>query len=111
MEFVAKSPTGQLMFSHPRKDWFLYFPGNVFPPCEAPRKPVVDWSAMPAWAVAVAMDDDSVWYWYDSIPENDGKHDWLLQVGYYNGLIPPSYKPKFDGDWKDSLVTRPEHKE
>lgn len=72
-------------------------------------KPEVDWSVMPAWAVAVAMDANGTWYWYDYVPESD-KTYWCLpravSLPRFTDEIPPAYAPKFTGDWRDSLVTR-----
>lgn len=68
--------------------------------------PEVDWPAMPKWAKAVAMDKGGKWYWHSEKPVVDGPW-WLPDSGDY-GSIPPKYAPKWSGDWKQSLVLRPE---
>ena len=68
-----------------------------------PASPIVNWSAMPAWANWVAMDKNRNWWWYKT------KLDilitfWGVELGHH---IPPSYAPTFTGNWQDSLVERP----
>lgn len=79
---------------------------------EKPKeKPIVDWSVIPPWLKYVAMDEDGGWCAYISKPRN-GEHTinkWLHE-GYEHKsyiYIPKEYAPKFDGDWKDSLIERP----
>jgi len=62
-------------------------------------KPVIDWSAMPAWAKFVAMNDNEEWYWYTSAPNKC--------CPYISGRIPSEYAPKWEGDWRNSLIERP----
>jgi hypothetical protein len=67
------------------------------------ERPVVDWSKERDWVKAIAMGNDTRWYRYDSVP--------MLLQGVWRGngytqLMHPSEYPTFDGDWKDSLVTR-----
>lgn len=68
-------------------------------------KPEVNWSAMPAWAEWVAMDFDGQWFWFKEQPDQGSKR-WICDGPF--GPIPSSYTPTFSGDWKDSLVQRPQ---
>lgn len=72
------------------------------------QRPVVDWSVMPAWAKWVAMDEDGNWHYFEKKPEiggyNIGGKEW---VGDYHNF-PREYWPKYSGDWRNSLVERPE---
>jgi hypothetical protein len=61
-------------------------------------KPDIDWSLMPAWAKFVAMDKEGNWDWYTSAP-NTGL--------YMAGKIPAEYAPKWEGEWRKSLIERP----
>lgn len=71
-------------------------------------KPEVDWSAMPKWAEWVAMDADGEWRWFSfREPVVDLTSD-SWENYQFSGKIPPSYAPKWTGDWKDSLVRRTE---
>jgi hypothetical protein len=69
-------------------------------------KPVIDWSLMPAWAKFVAMNEDGAWNWYRVEP-NKGWYMWLMTGTENWGEIPSEYAPKWDGDWKNSLIERP----
>lgn len=71
-------------------------------------KPEVDWSAMPAWAEWVAMDKDGEWTLFSAKPSMDVGCWWADGDVTYLAEIPPSYAPKWDGDWRDSLVRRTE---
>lgn len=81
-------------------------------------RPVVDWPAMPKWAKAVVKNKDESWRWFtvkevvpvaDFIWELGNKVSSIFSSEYKDsGLIPPAYAPKWEGDWKDSLVLRPE---
>ena len=71
-------------------------------------KPEVDWSAMPRWAEWVAMDKDGEWTFFSAKPSMDIGCWWSDGDVTYLAEIPPSYAPKWDGDWRDSLVRRPE---
>lgn len=66
--------------------------------------PVVDWSKMPAWANWVAQDGDRSWFWYNEKPELSS----FLWRGCFRGSIPSEFAPQFSGDWRDSLVERPQ---
>jgi len=68
-------------------------------------KPVIDWSTMPAWAKFVAMDRSGVWFWYEKEPII-GESTWRPETDYH-GEIPSEYAPKWDGDWRNSLIERP----
>jgi hypothetical protein len=68
-----------------------------------------DWSCLPAWMDWIAMDDDDEWYAYPGMPSQSKR------LSYWDGdkdlLIPEDYAPKgYTGDWKDSLMQRPEGK-
>jgi hypothetical protein len=67
-------------------------------------KPIVDWSLMPAWAKFVALDKDGSWLWYTHNPSL--KHVWCVIDGFI-GKIPSEYAPKWEGDWRNSLIERP----
>jgi hypothetical protein len=71
-------------------------------------KPEVDWSAMPRWAEWVAMDKDGEWTLFSAKPSMDIGCWWSDGDVTYLAEIPPSYAPKWDGDWRDSLVRRTE---
>lgn len=67
-------------------------------------KPVVNWSAMPAWAKWVAMDEFGNWFHYDKKPEKCSSS----YIGTNaQGYIPEEFAPSFTGNWRDSLVERP----
>jgi hypothetical protein len=67
-------------------------------------KPVIDWSVMPAWAKFVAMDKHGKWWWYSHKPSLE--HMWCVIDGFA-GVIPSECAPKWEGDWKNSLIERP----
>ena len=67
-------------------------------------KPVIDWATMPAWAKFVAMDESVKWFWYIRKPRMGDV--WCVIDGDF-GKIPHGYAPKWEGDWKDSLIERP----
>jgi hypothetical protein len=67
-------------------------------------KPVIDWSLMPAWAKFVAMDKKGKWWWYTHKPSLE--HTWCIIEGFV-GKIPSEYAPKWEGDWRNSLIERP----
>lgn len=72
---------------------------------EKPKsKPIVDWSILP-WFNCVARDADGCWFIYKYRPIRDVTK-WNSH-GTEFVAIPNQYAPKFDGDWKDSLVERP----
>lgn len=64
------------------------------------EKPVFDRSLLPSWK-AVAMDEDGAWFAYTEIPEQ-GEDGWETDgaVSY----IRIDRAPKWEGDWKDSLL-------
>jgi len=69
------------------------------------EKPVIDWSTMPAWAKFVAMDSGGYWWWYNN--KVTINNDYWEQESGYCGRIPSEYAPKWDGDWRNSLIERP----
>lgn len=76
-------------------------------PC--PEPVTFDWSCLPAWLNWIAIDDDDEWYAYPGMPSQSKR------LSYWDGdkdlLIPEDYAPKgYTGDWKDSLMQRPEGK-
>lgn len=70
------------------------------------QRPVVDWSVMPAWAKYIAQDECGDWWWSENKPE--ARNSVWLHDGGMDGTIPLSYRPKYTGDWRNSLVERPE---
>ena len=69
-------------------------------------KPIVDWSVMPKWAKTVVMNKLRTWYWTDDpLPAGSSDH-WLISRSNH-GVIPQEFHPRFDGDWRVSLVKRP----
>lgn len=93
--------------------WYIDDPSNVIDgidnifTLEKPKeKPIVDWSVLPAWFNWIAMDGDNEWWTFvdkPSISANTGD-TWVSSSCI---PIPREYAPKFNGDWKDSLVERP----
>jgi len=72
------------------------------------KKPVVEWAALPAWAKWVAQDSDGRWFYFASPVA-----PWMTEIEWVDprqvyARIPEGYEPKWEGDWKDSLVKRPE---
>lgn len=78
---------------------------TLFPTKPIVTEPKVNWSAMPAWAKWVAMDEDGDWFWFSEMPNTD-EGQWQHQSGCC-GIIPAQGVPNFTGGWKDSLVERP----
>lgn len=70
--------------------------------------PEVDWPAMPIWVSHLAKDSNGAWFGYDTKPSRENR-SWSTPE-YKGYRIDPSYFPKFSGDWKDSLVERPNPK-
>jgi hypothetical protein len=71
-------------------------------------KPVIDWDTMPAWAKFVAMDKGGKWYLHTSKPLIDEDfYYWKGKSDSIWNLIPSEYAPKWDGDWRNSLIERP----
>ena len=67
------------------------------------EKPLIT-APWPRWAKACATDFHRFWRWYDMEPHAN-------EYGYSGGVaisFHPSEVPVFSGDWKDSLVLRPE---
>lgn len=78
-------------------------------------KPVVDWAAMPRWINFVARDEEEGWHgfshkphlvgayneWYVNDELGDDKENIMLD-------IPWPWAPQWAGDWRESLVERPE---
>lgn len=53
----------------------------------------------------VAMDKNSVWFWYKNKPRCDLDNRCWWSVSEYESLVPhKALKIEFDGDWKDSLM-------
>jgi hypothetical protein len=74
------------------------------------EKPVVDWTAMPDGAIAVAKGKDGTWRAYNRKPEYSAEYGWLhagTNIGNGCWHLYPQHTPTFTGDWKDSLVSRP----
>jgi hypothetical protein len=73
-------------------------------------KPVVDWSKMAAWHRFVAMDFGGAWRTYSSLPVvSEVGNVWIANNGNDLGqCVPPAHCPQWTGDWRDSLVERPD---
>jgi hypothetical protein len=71
-------------------------------------KPIIDWSLMPAWAKFVVMEKNGKWYIHTSEPLIDEEfYYWRAKSDSICSLIPTEYCPKWEGDWKKSLIERP----
>jgi hypothetical protein len=74
--------------------------------------PAVDWSKLPAWAQWVAMDSTGTWRYFERQPT--AYHSGWLSTDRsptgcdYSSRIHESHLPGFSGEWKDSLVRRPQ---
>lgn len=70
--------------------------------------PVVDWDSLPKHIVAVAMDENGLWYGYVAVPKRY-ESDWDIKERYYysDWLLYCEHTPAFSGDWRDSLAVRP----
>lgn len=66
-------------------------------------KPEWDWSTTPPWLNWLAMDDDGLWYLFQSKPDIRS----TTRCRGHVVSVPKEYAPKWSGDWKDSLVCRP----
>lgn len=70
------------------------------------EKPEIDWAAMPAWCKAVTKAGlRNEWLWWSDIPKIWKDEHWYGGLG---GTIPPEYIPEWEGNWRVSLVIRPE---
>jgi len=92
---------------------FAVYPESITHIPRPAQRPVVDWSVMPAWAKWVAMDEDGHWCWFSERPSFvEGGVRWFLNSHKVSsrdfGLLPYDYLPTYTGDWKNSLVGRPE---
>jgi hypothetical protein len=64
-----------------------------------------DWSCLPPWMNYISMDKDGVWSAYVVEPKI-AKGYWMNEVFLQ---IVRDYEPKgYTGDWKDSIMQRPE---
>lgn len=88
---------------------------SIAGPWVEPRVDVTGfWEKMPAWMHWAAQDANGVWFLFAVEPElcpNDGV--WTGRNPCVRGVlphlqIPDSHVPPFTGDWKDSLIQRPE---
>ena len=73
-------------------------------------RPVVDWSVMPAWAKWVAQGYTG-WFWFTEKPTAQDDVESYCNTeesGSEFGFIPEEHEPTYTGDWKNSLVGRPE---
>ena len=71
--------------------------------------PEVDWSLYPKWWEYVAMDENGEWNGVWGAGLLCVINRWLFDAP--DGMlqsVPPEYSPKFNGNWKDSLVKRPQ---
>jgi len=67
-------------------------------------RPTIDWNTLPWWHKYVAMQKDGRWYSYADSPHISGDVWHVAQGGWL--YLPPEYAPKWEGDWKESLITR-----
>jgi hypothetical protein len=67
----------------------------------------IDLSKQPEELVAWAMDLDGNWFGFTHADLNIGGSIWTDPIGQSHVLFPSQY-PTFKGDWKDSLLVRPE---
>lgn len=73
--------------------------------------PTIDWSKEREWVKAIAMDKDGSWWRYSSPPAARDA-SWVTG-GFFHQLHPTEYPTNPDGtpwtgDWKNSLIVRPE---
>ena len=71
------------------------------------EKPVFDRSLLPPWCnKAIAMDQNGRWWHYNEEPTRREEMDmWGVTTPYGESQrIPAAYAPKWEGDWKDSLL-------
>ena len=67
------------------------------------------WPLLPPWIKYLAMDANNEWYSYSLKPYAGLSSNW-----FHNSLecsvcyVPKDYAPIYSGDWKDSLVERPQ---
>ena len=73
-------------------------------------RPTIDWSKERDWVKAVAMDANGEWYRYEKEPALCMDSGSWVDGG--DGIQPMhhSERPKFNGNWNDSLCVRPEVK-
>lgn len=72
-------------------------------------KPDVPWDDYAKWWRFVAMDKGGQWWGYKNKPTIATINEWLGHDSYYiSTRINPEHTPKFTGDWKESLVERPD---
>lgn len=69
----------------------------------------MDWSALPRWVINsgdgyIAMNEAGDWRAFIETPYA-GNSVWM--GGVYTCFIPPSYAPKWTGDWRQSLTKVP----
>lgn len=67
------------------------------------------WPLLPPWIKWIAQDEDGIWRGHMYKPDLKGccwessANSWMWYI-----IIPQEYQPIFEGDWKDSLVERPQ---
>lgn len=95
------------------REGFFGFPNDmngkdlIAPWLDAPE---VEWAAMPKWANYVSKDSSGNWNYSIREPYiESGESEWMIRDGCFS-QIPNSYCPKWSGDWRQSLVKRPEVK-
>ena len=75
--------------------------------------PVVDWAKFPKFIVAIARTKDGEWQTFNSTPElREELGEWgnFGDDFFMSGSIwQERLRPKFTGDWRDSLAIRPSH--
>ena len=69
------------------------------------EKPIFDWDKQSPWFNFAAMDENGKWYLFSTRPEINGVA-WFTDSSSAT-MVPAKYEPKFNGNWKDSLIERP----
>ena len=70
-------------------------------------KPRIDWTKEESWVNAIAMDFSGKWYRYDTLPGlNEIDAIWVSMGNWYE-QIHPDCVPDYNGDYRDSLIIRP----
>lgn len=72
------------------------------------EKPAIDWDEIPIEYKYAAMDIDGRWFVYEHSPQCHDDEEWIVYNGIFDHLKYYTKRPDFDGDWRDSLVKRPD---
>lgn len=66
------------------------------------------WAKQPEEVVCIALDTEGDWYKYDKLVNADSGHWWHEDGSGYAKMWPSEHPKNFTGDWKDSLMVRPD---